>query len=95
MKNDYFPYFAISDRGKILSVAAVNGTSKNQTAEISIDTASSYRRKGFASAAVTKAAQYLLLHGFSVSYVTFSDNLQSARLAEKCGFDLKLSLIHI
>lgn len=88
-KNDYFPYFTISDRGKILSVAAVNGTPKNQTAEISIDTASSCRRKGFASAAVTKAAKYLLLHGFSVSYVTFSDNLPSVRLAEKCGFDLK------
>ncbi len=89
LKYDYFPYFAISEDKKIFSVAAVNGTPKNGTAEISIDTASLYRKKGFASSAVTKAAEYLLLHGYRVSYVTFSDNPQSVGLAEKCGFVLK------
>ena len=88
-KHDYFPYFAVSENYKIFSVAAVNGTPKNGIAEISVDTAASYQNKGFASSAVTKAAEYLLLHGYKVSYVAFSDNPKSAGLAEKCGFTLK------
>lgn len=61
-------------------------TPKMESAEISVDTAASYQNKGFASSAVTKAAEYLLLHGYKVSYVAFSDQSEICRTCRKMRF---------
>lgn len=81
-----FPLFAVLVGNAVAAVAAVNGSVSGGCAEISVDTAECFRRRGFGRSCTAVAAAYLLKCGINVKYVCFGDNEASCALARSVGF---------
>lgn len=82
------PTFVTLDGDKIVSIATVNEHADDQKMlEITVETAPSYRGRGYALSNTVALAEYLIEHGFSVTYACSRYNRPSRRLAQKAGFE--------
>lgn len=82
------PTFVTLDGDKIVSIATVNEHAKDQKMlEITVETAPSYRGKGYALSNTVALAEHLLEGGYSVSYACSRYNRPSRGLAGKAGFE--------
>lgn len=80
--------FAVVENGVILSYAGVNDLDYDGISlEISVETMPDEMRKGYGSACVVALSEYLIGRGYRVLYKCSSNNIASAALAEKCGFE--------
>ena len=79
--------FAVVEDGKILSFAAVNDISDDESLEINVETSVESRGKGYATAAVAALTEYLISKGEKVSYKCRVTNSASCRVAEKAGLE--------
>lgn len=79
--------FAVVEDGKILSFAAVNDISDDESIEINVETAVESRGKGYATAEVAALTEYLISKGEKVSYKCRATNIASCRVAEKAGLE--------
>ena len=84
--DDLPPVAAVIIDGCIVSLAAVNGAPSNGEAEISVDTAENFRRRGYGRSCVAYLTRELLNRGLGVKYVSFGENKPSLALAAELGF---------
>ncbi len=78
----------ITDNGTIVCCAGINDLGDEGECELYVETAPDFRRRGYATSAVSSLAAYLRKNGDVVSYKCGEDNIPSARVAEKSGFRL-------
>lgn len=80
--------FAVVNNDTILSYAGINDIpSVNNSLEISVETATRERRRGYGAAAVTALCEYIIGKGKKVVYKCSAENIASSALALKCGFE--------
>lgn len=83
-----FPSCIVIDDNKIVALASVNPCSEEQRVlELTVETSSDYRRKGYGISATVKLADHLLRDGYIINYVCSRYNRPSILLAKKCGFE--------
>jgi GNAT superfamily N-acetyltransferase len=80
--------FGVAADGKIVSVAYAHriGDAEAQVADIGVETAEGYRRRGYAKAAVSAVVQAYLQRGGEALYGCASDNVASIATARSVGF---------
>ena len=82
--------FAVVENGMILAYAGMNDVAyADDSVEISVETATEHRRKGYALACVSALTEHLISKGIKVRYKCSEANSPSSALAEKCGFVLE------
>ena len=72
----------------VCAVAGINDFSDDDSYEIYVETTKDYRGRGYASAAVSALAEYLISKGCTISYKCGSDNAASIAVAKKLGMKL-------
>lgn len=77
---------AVVKDGKTVAIAGVNDFSDDSSAEVYVECAKAYRRRGYARCALSALCEFLISEGKTVSYKTYADNIASCRLAESAGF---------
>lgn len=77
--------FAVIENGNIVSYAAVNDLTEDDTVEINVETCPNARGRGLATAVVSALCHYLTEFGETVSYRCRISNAASVRVAEKVG----------
>ena len=81
------PAFVTLEGGKIVSCATVNDFDEGASVlEITVETAPSYRGKGFGRSNVEALAAYLIKRGYSTAYCCSRYNRASIALAKSAGF---------
>ena len=75
------------EEGAIAAYAAVNDTHyDDNSVEIHVECAPSYRNRGFAASCAAVLAEHLLKQGYTVRYCCRTNNAASSRVAKKLGF---------
>lgn len=81
------PYVGIKREGQTISYASVNDLQEEKDKiEIYVETAEEHRSRGYGTVCVCTLRNVLIKKGYSVKYVTGTDNAPSVRVAEKAGF---------
>lgn len=80
--------FAAIENGNIVSYAAVNDLSEDDTVEINVETCPHARGRGLATAVVSSLCHYLMGFGETVGYRCRISNAASVRVAEKVGLKM-------
>ena len=79
--------FVTVEDGMIVSAATVNDyCPDSKIVEITVKTASKYRKKGYGVSNVLALSQYLTSCGKQVAYCCSKNNISSVKLAKRCGF---------
>ncbi len=87
--------YGIESDGCIVAVAGENLTLREgQLAEIAVETAPAYRRRGYASHLIRVVTNDLCKQGFTVIYKTDLTNLASQKAAKKAGLELSGTEYH-
>jgi len=84
-KNPAFPVCGCEVGGELVAVAAV-ANSRGRMANLQVAVLPAFRRKGFASAAISGLAVSLFADDYVLGYSTWADNLPSCSLAQGLGF---------
>lgn len=81
--------YAVVKEGQIVSVAVTSEavSSAEDIIEIGTETAVGYRQNGYSAAAVRALSEFLCAKGLKVLYKCHRENIASAAVARKAGFD--------
>jgi len=84
---DGIVYGAVAD-GRVVSVAYAHrsGFMEHQVADLGVETAPAYRRRGYARAVVSAVVEHITRTGGEAVYCCAPDNLASAATARSVGF---------
>ena len=82
---EYVDAFGVAEEGKYVSVAQIRWKTP-RFIEVAVHTDEPYRQRGYGSAVVTAATEWLLSQGAAGHYPVTPDNLPSCRIARRLGF---------